>query len=52
MSLSLSSDFHMLVEEGKVLQAQESKKKKIWQQNSVISLESTIVQYLLILSLN
>lgn len=51
MSLSLSSDFHMWVEEGKVLQAQESKKKKIWQQNSVISLESTIVQYLLILSL-
>lgn len=28
MSLSLSSDFHMWVEEGKVLQAQESKKKK------------------------
>lgn len=50
MSLSLSSDFHMWVEEGKVLQTQESKKKKkIWQQNSVISLESTIVQYLLIL---
>lgn len=28
MSLSLSSDFHMWVEEGKVLQTQESKKKK------------------------
>lgn len=51
MSLSLSSDFHMWVEEGKVLY-KKAKKKKIWQQNSVISLESTIVQYLLILSLN
>lgn len=29
MSLSLSSDFHMWVEEGKVLQAQESKKKNL-----------------------
>lgn len=51
MSLSLSSDFHMWVEEGKVLQAQESKKKKSGNK-TVISLESTIVQYLLILSLN
>lgn len=29
MSLSLSSDFHMWVEEGKVLQTQESKKNNL-----------------------